>query len=208
MIGFPIIRNAVKRLYSRLDRPDARRNHLYLQPLRDFSGLDCPPLDQLREFAAAFLELEVKLLPAFDLARNGIVNRDHPSTGGLQLLTTSILNLLRQRLSGNGFALLGITMADFYPDPAWNFVFGQADINHRVGVYSFARYEIYRHKPSIDSRKLMLRRSCKVLAHEIGPGRIKACCLGSLVSRTFIGAPIVPGSSSGGELSSFAQRRS
>jgi archaemetzincin len=157
-------------LYSHPHRPDARRNQVYLQPLGDFSELACPPLDQLREFAAAFFELDIKVLPALDLVRGDITSRQHPATGSLQLLTTSILNLLRQRLPSDGFVLLGITMADLYPDPAWNFVFGQADVNHRVGVYSFARYDprFYRQKPSIDSRKLMLRRSCKVLAHEIG----------------------------------------
>jgi archaemetzincin len=31
-------------------------------------------------------------------------------------------------------------MEDLYPEPSWNFVFGQASLNERVGVYSFARY--------------------------------------------------------------------
>ena len=157
-------------VHSRPDRPEARRNQLYLQPLGDFSGLDCPPLDRLREFAAAFFKLKVNVLPQLDLAQSEIVRRHHPSTGGLQLQTTSILKLLRRRLPNDGFALLGITMFDLYPDPAWNFVFGQADVRHRVGIYSFARYDprSYGQRPQIDSRKLMLRRSCKVLAHEIG----------------------------------------
>jgi len=151
-------------------RPDARRNQLYLQPLGDFSGLDCPPLDQLREFVAAFFKLNVKVLPQLDLAQSEIVSRHHSATRSLQLLTTSILNLLRRRLPSDGFAVLGITMLDLYPDPAWNFVFGQADVRHQVGVYSFARYDprFYGQRASIDSRQLMLRRSCKVLAHEIG----------------------------------------
>ena len=37
-----------------------------------------------------------------------------------------------------------------------------------MGVYSFARYDprFYGQAPTPDTRKLMLRRSCKVLAHE------------------------------------------
>jgi archaemetzincin len=59
-------------------------------------------------------------------------------------------------------------MTDLYPDPSWNFVFGQASTRDRVGVYSFARYDprFYGQAPSADSRMLMLRRSLKVLAHE------------------------------------------
>lgn len=155
---------------SRPDRPDARRTQLYLQPLGDFCELDCPSLDQLSKFAAAFFRLDVKVLPTLDLAQSEIVSRHHPSTGGRQLLTTSILKLLRRRLPSDCFALLGITMVDLYPEPAWNFVFGQADVRYRVGVYSFARYNprFYGQVSSIDSRTVMLRRSCKVLAHEIG----------------------------------------
>jgi archaemetzincin len=155
---------------SRPDRPDARRNQLYLQPLGDFSGLDCPPLSQLREFTAAFFQLNVRVMPTLDLAQSEVVSRHHPSTSGLQLLTTSILELLRRRLPNNAFALLGVTMADLYPDPRWNFVFGQADVRYRVGVYSFARYDprFYGQRASTNSSRLMLRRSCKVLAHETG----------------------------------------
>jgi archaemetzincin len=32
-------------------------------------------------------------------------------------------------------------MEDLYPDPAWNFVFGQASLRERVEVFSFARYD-------------------------------------------------------------------
>jgi archaemetzincin len=72
------------------------------------------------------------------------------------------------RLPKDGFALLGVTMTDLYPDPSWNFVFGQASPQGHVGVYSFARYDprFYGEALSAGSRKLMLRRSCKVLAHE------------------------------------------
>jgi archaemetzincin len=59
-------------------------------------------------------------------------------------------------------------MVDLYPDPAWNFVFGQASLRDRVGVYSFARYapRFYGEALSPAGRSLVLRRSCKVLAHE------------------------------------------
>jgi archaemetzincin len=86
------------------------------------------------------------------------------------LLTGDILSLLRTRFPDDAFALLGITMTDLYPDPKWNFVFGEASLQDGVGVYSFARYDprFYGDAPGADFGNLILRRSSKVLAHETG----------------------------------------
>jgi archaemetzincin len=64
---------------------------------------------------------------------------------------------------------LASPMTDLYPDPKWNFVFGQASLRERVGVYSFARYNpaFYREEHARDAHRLIFRRSCKVLAHEV-----------------------------------------
>jgi archaemetzincin len=49
-------------------------------------------------------------------------------------------------------------------------VFGQASLRERVGVYSFARYDpaFYDEARALGYETLLLRRSCKVLAHETG----------------------------------------
>ena len=59
-------------------------------------------------------------------------------------------------------------MEDLYPDPLWNFVFGQASLYERVGVFSFIRYDpaFYGEKKGKTYRDMLLRRSCKVLIHE------------------------------------------
>jgi len=61
-------------------------------------------------------------------------------------------------------------MEDLYPEPSWNFVFGQASLTERVGVYSFARYDpaFYGEARGQDYQALLLRRSLKVLTHETG----------------------------------------
>jgi len=150
------------------NRPDAHRSKLYLQPLGRFNEGDAPSLDQLRLFTSVFFMMQVVVLPPWDLDVDHIRSRQNPWTGQRQLLTGDILNALQARLPKNAFALLGITMTDLYPEPSWNFVFGQASLRDRVGVYSFARYDpsFYGQAPTTNSRKLMLRRSCKVLAHE------------------------------------------
>ena len=153
---------------SRPNRPDARRHTIYLQPLGEFVPGDSPPLDGLREFAAAFFALDVTALPAIAVTGGDVTTRRNPYTRQLQLLTTDILALLRRRLPSDAYALLGVTMEDLYPDPSWNFVFGQASLRHRVGVFSFARYDprLSGDRSSGDRLALLLRRSCKVLAHE------------------------------------------
>ena len=59
-------------------------------------------------------------------------------------------------------------MEDLYPEPTWNFVFGQASLRERVAVFSFARYDpaFYGQKRTADHQTVLLHRSCKVLTHE------------------------------------------
>ena len=152
------------------NRPDKKRNVLYLQPLGEFRAGAAPPLDSLREYSAAYFALEVRVLPSLSLDQQDITTRRNPTTGNRQLLTTDILTALKKRIAADAFCLLGITMEDLYPEPSWNFVFGQASLRERVGVYSFARYDpkFYGELRGRDWGKTLLRRSCRVLAHEAG----------------------------------------
>jgi archaemetzincin len=138
--------------------------------LGEFPRDRSPRLDLLREFAAAFFSLEVALLPVLDLEAAAIEGRPNPHTGQFQIDARGVLRLLSRRLPDDAFALLGITMVDLYPDPSWNFVFGLASPADRAGVFSFARYDpgFYGETVSVNAVDLLLRRSCKVLAHEIG----------------------------------------
>jgi len=133
---------------ARPNRPTPRRRTIYLQPLGTFE------LGPLKEFTEAFFMMPVVVRAPIDLATARITSRKNPYSGQEQLLTADILNFLRGQLPSDAFCMLGITTIDLYPDPSWNFVFGQASLRDRVGVYSFARYEG------------QARRSCKVIAHE------------------------------------------
>ena len=61
-------------------------------------------------------------------------------------------------------------MSDLYPEPGWNFVFGEATLDERVGVYSLVRYfpGFTGEKDTPAARTLGLLRSFKVLSHETG----------------------------------------
>ena len=152
------------------NRPGDSRRVIYLQPLGEFAADRSPSIEKLREFAAAFFAIEVKALPAVSLDASKVTNRHNPNTGNLQILTGDVLNFLKPRVPADAFCVLAITMEDLYPEPSWNFVFGQASLRERVGVYSFARYDpaFYGEGRGSDYQTLLLRRSCKVLAHETG----------------------------------------
>jgi archaemetzincin len=147
---------------SRPNRPEAKRRTIHLQPLGSF-GDHAPPLSMLQEFAAAFFALAVKVHPPMALDASSVQSRRNPMTGQEQLLTSDILRLLKRSIPADAFCVIAITLIDLYPEPSWNFVFGQASLRERVGVHSFARYL----PPFAEGdRHLVLRRSCKVLAHE------------------------------------------
>jgi archaemetzincin len=112
--------------------------------------------------------MNVTVLPVVSIRRADITSRINPYTGNKQILTADILRMLRQDLPADAFCILAVTMEDLYPDPAWNFVFGQASLRHRVGVFSFARYDsaFYGEPRDKDYMKILLHRSCKVLIHE------------------------------------------
>jgi archaemetzincin len=113
--------------------------------------------------------METAPLPPLAFSLIQVTRRRNPSTGKEQILITDVLPLLRQRWPEDAFALVGITMVDLYPDPPWNFVFGQASLRDRTGVYSYAHYDPkFYGEARADASPLTLRRSGKVLAHETG----------------------------------------
>jgi archaemetzincin len=152
------------------NRPTESRRVIYLQPLGEFAADRSPSLDKLRKFAAAFFAMEVNVLPTVSLDASRLTTRYNPNTGNLQILTSDVLDFLKARAPTDAFCVLAITMEDLYPEPSWNFVFGQASLRERVGVYSFARYDptFYGESRAHGYETLLLRRSCKVLAHETG----------------------------------------
>lgn len=166
-------------LRSRPARPDDVRNWIYLQPLGEFPEKRSPSIEKLKEYAAAYFGMEVELLSPVGIEKSGFRSRLNPYTGNRQILTTDVLALLKKRLPGNAFCVLAITMEDLYPHPSWNFVFGQASFHDRVGVFSFARYDpaFYGEARGKDYHEVLLRRSCKVLVHEIGHMFTLAHCI-------------------------------
>ena len=144
--------------------PDSTRAVLYLQPLGSFEERAAPSTAFLRRFAEGYFGLPVRLQPPMRLDSPRLTRR-RDAHGSTQLLTSDLLELLSRDLPADALCRLGITMEDHYAGRTWNFVFGQASLTARVGVYSFARYA-----PAGKSRPptAPLLRACKVLSHETG----------------------------------------
>jgi len=153
---------------SGANRPDATRRTIYLLPIGDFPEETSPPLEEIRAYAATFFQMTVKLLPAYQPDDLEFSPRKNPRSGQRQVLTTDVMEFLQTRLPPDAYCLLGITMTDLYPKPSWNYVFGQASLEERVGIYSLARYDpaFWNDERGKDYHAVILQRSCKVLAHE------------------------------------------
>ncbi len=151
-------------------KPDRHQNKIYLQPLGDFIDGQSPSLERLKAFTAAYFMMDTNILPVLPIKGSKLTSRRNPYTRNRQILTRDVLILIKKRKPFDAFCVLAITMEDLYPDPSWNFVFGQASPQNGVGVFSFARYDpvFYGEKRRKNSQEVLLWRSCKVLAHETG----------------------------------------
>jgi archaemetzincin len=148
---------------SRANRPDKKRRTIYILPLGRFSK-DAPSFAVIARFARIYFGLPVRVLPAIAVAKVGPTER--VNSGVRQILSTDVLEYLESHAPGDAYATIALTEVDLYPQASWNFVFGQASLRNRTGVYSLARYRPAFHGDDHTDPKLVLRRSLKVMAHE------------------------------------------
>lgn len=158
-------------LSSRPNLPALPRRKLYILPIGTFEKGLAPDLELLRGYTASYYHpLEVALMPAVADKDVPAAERINSLSAKKQWKTGDILTWMKQKLPADGYAMLAVTMTDLYPDENWNFVFGQASLSNRVGVFSFARYHPawFGRKAEEGTEKLVLRRAAKVLTHEMG----------------------------------------
>jgi len=155
-------------LTSKPVRPTRGRRTIYIQPLGPFTEKQREIIDLSAEFLRLYYNLPVKIQK--DLALAVIpdkARRKHPSWAVDQILTTFVLNdVLRPRLPDDAAAYIAFTATDLWPGKGWNFVYGQASLQHRVGVWSINRNG----DPEAGENefRLCLRRTLKTAAHETG----------------------------------------
>jgi archaemetzincin len=149
-------------------RPTGKRRVIYVQPLGEFTAAQRKIVKLTADFLAVYFNVPVKVqedLPAKLVPEKA--RRKHPEWGMEQMLTTYILDkVLKPRLPEDAAAYICFTATDLWPGEGWNFVFGQASLEERVGVWSIRRFGDP-DKSAADFR-LALLRAMKLGSHETG----------------------------------------
>jgi archaemetzincin len=136
--------------------------------LGDFTGPQERVLDLAREYLSLFFDVPVRVRRRVPLAEvPATARREYPKRGVTQLLTTFILHdILEPDRPEDALAYLAFTAKDLWPGRGWNFVFGQANLRRRIGVWSMYRNG-YPGKNE-GAFRLCLWRTLSIAAHETG----------------------------------------
>src|SRR4051812_27720027 len=152
-----------------LDARPVRRSDtfttIYLCFFGDFCEAQRRVLDLTRQYLTLFFDCPVKVNRHVPLASiPARARRTHPSWGDEQVLTGYVLHeLLEPERPADALAYVALTASDLWPGEGWNFVFGEANLRQRTGVWS-----VYRNgDPEMDFR-LCLRRTLSTASHETG----------------------------------------
>ena len=148
--------------------PDARRRTIHLALVGDFSAGQRRVLELTRDSMERFFGVPTKVartIPLADLPDRAW--RTHPTWGTRQILTGYVVGeVLEAGRPEDALAYLAFTAADLTPGEGWNFVFGQANLRERVGVWSMHRFGDPGRGAS--DFRTCLRRTMGVTTHETG----------------------------------------
>lgn len=146
----------------------AKRTKLYLVKLSPFMATQQVIFDKTMTYLSLFYDTEVDTftlnidyenIPEKFFRKNDLQE--------IQVLTDFFLKKeLLKALPDDAWGLIGCTAVDIFPDPKWNFVFGQASLSNRVGVWSMRRLGDIENYPETKNRAFM--RNLKVASHETG----------------------------------------
>jgi archaemetzincin len=140
---------------------------IYLCLVGNFSEAQRRILDLTRDYLALFFDGPVRVQRQIALASiPARAIRTHPSWGDEQVLTGYLLHeVLELERPADALAYLALTASDLWPGQGWNFVFGQANLRQRTGVWS-----IYRNGDPGEGEaafRLCLRRALGTASHEL-----------------------------------------
>jgi len=147
-------------------RPDKRLTTIYVQPLGPFAPKQAEVLKLAADYMAIYFTVPVKICDPIGLDQIPATAK-RQKFGNEQLLSTWILDeLLLARRPKDALAYIAFTASDLWPGEGWNFVFGQASLRDRVGVWSLQRYGDP--AATADTFQLCLLRTIKTATHETG----------------------------------------
>ncbi len=138
------------------NRVDATHTTIYVTPVGGMQGGSPELLSAAIDALHAFYGVPVETTAPLDLKSiPDAAKRSNPFSGKPQILTTWVLDQLRQRWPPNALAVIGLSQADLWPGEDWNFVFGQADPDAHAGVWSTARMSEGTHTKTQVTRRVV-----------------------------------------------------
>lgn len=152
---------------SRPTLPTAERKTIYILPIGTFSSGEMTVIRLTADYMRAFYDLPVVLQEGKTLENvpKEMMRVQYPNNR--QIRTSYFIDdLLPGILPKDAAALICLTSNDLYPGDTWNYVFGQASLEKRVGVWSLWRLEKEDGKAA--DKNLFLDRTLKVAMHETG----------------------------------------
>ena len=155
--------------YRRCDPvvPHAGRAVIYVQPMGEFTEKQNDIITLTTEYMRAFFSVPVRVTKGLPLSLVPGNARRRPACGEVQILTRYVLKrVLEPRLPSDAAAYIGFTASDLWPGKGWSYVFGQAWLRGRVGVWSLHRFGDPHE--SEEGFRLCLRRTMKLATHETG----------------------------------------
>lgn len=122
--------------------PSDGKKAIYLQPIGQFTELQRRQIVLVKEYLEAFYQLEVKTTGDISADVVPANARRMQFEGYEQLLAGYVLDsVLMPRKPDDAIVFMGISAADLYPKPEWNYVFGLASYQNQVGVTSICRLQ-------------------------------------------------------------------
>ncbi len=158
-------------------KPDSKHNIIYIVLLGDFDSTRKHIIELTVKFLQIYFQMPVKFAAPIPLSViPNYARRVHPETGDRQILTRYVLDeVLTPRKPEDAFCMVAFTTSDLWPGEGWNFVFGEALIENRVGVWSIYRNGDPNRSP--EDFQLCLVRTLKTGSHEIGHMFALAHCI-------------------------------
>lgn len=134
------------------------RETILLRPLGPLSPRATAALEPIREFTAAFFQLETRLLHEEPLPDSAF-RRERD-----QYFADALLEHLKKERTDDALILAGIADKDLFASGLPNYVFGLGSFTERVGVYSLTRFTAGAER----NEPLFRRRAFQLVAHELG----------------------------------------
>ena len=137
-----------------VNRKSEKRKTFYIQPLGTAGKNYKEVLERMGLYAEPFFGVTAKVLEPIPMFEDALDAKRG------QYDASMIIHLLADRVPDDALVYIGITDKDLYSE-GMNFVFGEASLSWRCGIYSLVRYQT-------KDEALFTRRSLKLLSHESG----------------------------------------